>query len=82
MFDLRRELCRSNVFCAENGDGRTKYLLNDWKDRNEKETEQKETGREKKYKKRKQREKNRGKNDKKQTIEKKKWKEERKMAKY
>lgn len=26
MFDLRRELCRSNVFCAENGDGRTKYL--------------------------------------------------------
>lgn len=24
MFDLRRELCRSNVFCAENGDGRTK----------------------------------------------------------
>lgn len=28
MFDLRRELCRSNVFCAENGDGRTKYLRN------------------------------------------------------
>lgn len=26
MFDLRRELCRSNVFCAENGDGRTRYL--------------------------------------------------------
>lgn len=24
MFDLRRELCLSNVFCAENGDGRTK----------------------------------------------------------
>lgn len=27
MFDLRRELCRSNVFCAEKGDGRTKYLV-------------------------------------------------------
>lgn len=26
MFDLRRLLCRSKVFCAENGDGRTKYL--------------------------------------------------------
>lgn len=24
IFDLRRELWRSNVFCAENGDGRTK----------------------------------------------------------
>jgi len=27
MFDLRRELCRSNVFWAENGDGLTKYLM-------------------------------------------------------
>lgn len=26
MFDLRRELCRSKVFCAEKGEGRTKYL--------------------------------------------------------
>lgn len=26
MFDLRRELCRSKVFCAENGDGLTRYL--------------------------------------------------------
>jgi len=26
MFDLRRELCRSKVFWAENGDGLTKYL--------------------------------------------------------
>lgn len=24
MFDLRRELCRSKVFCAENGDGLTR----------------------------------------------------------
>lgn len=24
IFDFRLELCRSNVFCAENGDGRTK----------------------------------------------------------
>jgi hypothetical protein len=24
MFDLRRELCRSNVFWAENGDGLTR----------------------------------------------------------
>lgn len=24
MFDFRRELWRSNVFCAENGDGRTR----------------------------------------------------------
>lgn len=26
IFDLRRELCRSKVFWAENGDGRTRYL--------------------------------------------------------
>lgn len=26
MFDFRLELCLSNVFCAENGDGRTRYL--------------------------------------------------------
>lgn len=27
MFDFRLELCRSKVFCAENGEGRTIYLL-------------------------------------------------------
>lgn len=26
ILDFLRELCRSNVFCAENGDGRTRYL--------------------------------------------------------
>lgn len=28
ILDFLRELCRSNVFCAENGDGRTRYLKN------------------------------------------------------
>jgi hypothetical protein len=27
MFDFLRELCRSKVFCAENGEGLTRYLL-------------------------------------------------------
>lgn len=31
MFDFRRLLWRSNVFCAENGDGRTKYLQKQYK---------------------------------------------------
>lgn len=35
MLDLRRELCRSNVFWAENGEGRTRYLER-WEENNRK----------------------------------------------